>query len=299
MFHSAPYLEKFYDRISASAKKITDDYEIILVNDGSPDNSLDVAISLYEKDNKVKIIDLSCNFNHHKAIMTGLSYAKGDIIFVINCDLEEAPENIELFYKKLLDNSDCDLVYGVLENRKGNIFNRFYGYYFYKLMNFMSDIKFDRFLASSRMMSKRYIESLLKFEEREVFFAGLLCITGYKQLPLEITSSYKGSSSYNLRRRISLGINAIISFSNKPLIYVFYCGLLISLASLIFALDIIFQKIFYGINIVGWASLIVSIWMIGGLIILFLGIVGIYIAKVFIEIKRRPYTIIKNIYDKS
>src|SRR4030067_2507563 len=94
LFYSSPYINEFYNRISKSVKKITDDYEIIFVNDGSPDNSLEIAVDLYKKDQKVRVIDLSRNFGHHKAIMTGLRFAKGDKIFLINCDLEEAPENI-------------------------------------------------------------------------------------------------------------------------------------------------------------------------------------------------------------
>ncbi|HLE17258.1 MAG TPA: glycosyltransferase family 2 protein [Syntrophales bacterium] len=296
MYHSASYVEEFYSRVKSAAGRITDDYEIIFVNDGSPDDSLDIAVSLYEKDPKVKVIDLSRNFGHHRAIMTGLMHAEGEKIFLINCDLEEAPENLELFHGKLAENPDSDVAYGMLKARKGGGLNRVFGQLFYMTLNFISDLDLDAKMAFSRVMTRRYVKSLLKYREKELFLPGLWHLTGYKQLPVDISSRHKGKTTYTVRRKLALLINAVTSFSEKPLIYIFYAGLALSFVSGVFSLFIIINKIFFNAPILGWASLIVSMWFIGGILILFMGIIGIYLSKVFVETKRRPYSIVRKVY---
>ncbi len=137
LYYSAPYLHEFYTRICVEAEQMTDNYEVIFVNDGSPDNSLDIALSFCEKDSRVRVVDLSRNFGHHKAMMTGLMYAKGELIFLIDVDLEEPPESLTIFYEKF-QNSDVDVVYGVQGKRKGPWFNQVSGSLFYILFNFLS-----------------------------------------------------------------------------------------------------------------------------------------------------------------
>src|SRR6266480_3840502 len=137
LYNSAPYVEEFYVRVCAATEQITEDYEIILVNDGSPDNSLEIALSIYHKDPRVRVIDLSRNFGHHKAMMTGLIHARGKLVFLLDSDLEEEPELLEQFYQ-LLKAKDADVVYGVQEKRKGRLFERVSGTLFFKLFNFLS-----------------------------------------------------------------------------------------------------------------------------------------------------------------
>ena len=299
LYKSAPHLEGFYKRIVASVEKITNDYEIIFVNDCSPDGSLGIAVALFNNNKNIKIIDLSRNFGQHKAIMTGLSYATGDMIFLIDSDLEEPPEILKTFYSRFVETKDCDVTFGVLEARKGSYFIRLFSNLFYKLMSFVSDVKAPENIAFTRLMSRRYVNSLLKFKERELYLGGLFFITGYKQLPVLIKSSYKGQTAYSLKKRMALAINAITSFSNKPLIFMFNFGLLILLLTGIYILYTLFRWLFYSIPIVGWTSLIISIWLLGGLMICFVGIIGIYLSKIFVETKNRPLTIIKDIYDNS
>lgn len=297
MYHSAPYLTEFYERVSNSAKKITDDYEIILVNDGSPDNSLEMAVSLYKADKRVKVVDLSRNFGHHKAVMTGLGVAKGDKIFLINCDLEEAPEDLELFYGKFAESPDSDVVYGMQDARKGGFLNKVFGNLVYVILNWMSDLKLDSRMAFSRLMTRRYVKSLLEFRERELFLAGIWHLTGYKQSPVTISSQYKGSTTYTFKKKLVLLVTGITSFSEKPLIYIFVLGLVLSLLSAAFSVYIFANKLLFNTPIQGWTSVMVSLWFIGGLLILFMGIIGIYLSRVFIEAKRRPYSIIRKIYE--
>lgn len=295
MFHSAPYLNEFYARISAAAESITDDFEIVFVNDGSPDDSLDIAVSLCESDHRVKVIDLSRNFGHHKAIMTGLAHATGDLVFLIDCDLEEEPELLRRFYDEL-KRSGADVVYGVQQTRKGRLPEKISGELFYKTFNWLSTYPVPPNQITARLMNSSYVASLVEHKDREVFLAGLWAITGFRQVPLVVKKHSKGNSTYTLTRKLSVFINSITSFSNRPLVLIFYLGCGIVLFSLFAALYLIVRRIFFGVLLAGWPSMIVSVWLLGGLTIFSLGVIGIYLSKVFTESKQRPYTIIRRIY---
>lgn len=295
LYRSASYIDCFYRRIVAELEKLQVSYEILLVNDGSPDESLDIALRIQKLDGCVVVIDLSRNFGHHKAIMEGLSNARGSKIFLIDCDLEEPPETLGAFHDRF-NVGDCDVVYGTQVSRKGKWFERVSGGMFYKLFNYLSETPVPRDSTIARMMSKRYVSSLLQFKEDALFLGGIMAATGYRQVPLPMYKLSKGDTTYTLKRKISSSVSAITSFSEKPLQLVFHSGLLISLVSFAFAVWLVYQKFMLGIAVDGWASLAVSIWLIGGLMMLFLGIIGIYIAKIFIETKQRPTTIVRQIY---
>jgi putative glycosyltransferase len=297
LYQSAPHLEEFYTRISAAASAITDDYEVILVNDGSPDESLELAVSLYEKDDKVRVIDLSRNFGHHKSMMTGLAHARGALVFLIDCDLEEDPELLNEFHQHIIS-SHADVVFGFQPKRKGNAFERITGTMFYKLLNVLSSYPVPENLLTVRLMTQRYVASLIQHLDRELWGAGLWAITGFKQVPHAVSKHDKGSSTYTLRRKISELVSAITASSSKPLVFIFYLGCAIIVLSSIAALALIIRRIFFGALLAGWASLIVSVWLLGGLILFCLGIIGIYLSKIFMETKRRPYTIIRQVYER-
>jgi len=296
LYKSAPYLDSFYQRIVKELEKLAVSYEIVLVNDGSPDDSLDIALGIQESDSRVVVIDLSRNFGHHKAIMEGLSYARGDQVFLIDCDLEEPPETLGAFYE-CFKRSDCDVVYGVQESRKGKWFERVSGGIFYKLFNYLSDTTVPENWTIARLMSKRYVASLVQFKEETMFLGGIMAAVGYKQVPLVVRKHHKGTTTYTLKRKISAFTSAVTSFSEKPLKIVFYSGFFISAISFIYAMWLIFQKLAFGIPVDGWTTLAVSIWLIGGLVMLFLGIIGIYIAKIFLQTKHRPVSVIRQIYE--
>lgn len=299
LYKSSLYIEEFYTRISKEAQKITQDYEIIFVDDGSPDDSLEKAVALYEKDSKVKVIELSRNFGHHKAIMTGLSHAKGEFVFLIDSDLEEEPELLEKFWIELHKEKDLDVVYGVQKSRKGGWFEKWSGGLFWKLIDFMSPMKIPSNVITARLMNYKYNQSLIKYKESEIFIDGIWIHAGFKQKALEVKKGSHSETTYTLKRKLSLFVNAITSFSSKPLIYIFYIGLITTFFSIIFILKLVLDKLFFGLAFEGWTSLIVSIWFFGGLIILLLGVIGIYLSKIFIEVKQRPYTIVKNYYDRD
>jgi putative glycosyltransferase len=297
-YYSAPYLEEFYDRSCAAAEKITKSFEIIIVNDGSPDDSLQIALSLHQQDERIRVVDLSRNFGHHKAMMAGLSHARGELVFLVDSDLEEKPELLAPFYEQL-KTTGADVVFGVQQKRKGKLFERVSGAIFFKLFNALSTHPLPQNLISARLMTWKYVQALVEHRERETLIAGLWVLTGFKQVALPVEKSGDSPTTYSFRRKVSDFVNAVTSFSSKPLVLIFYLGCFILLLSTVAALDLIIRKLFFGALLVGWASLIISIWLLGGLTIFCLGIIGIYLSKIFIEVKQRPYVIVKDIYEHS
>ncbi|WP_367987530.1 glycosyltransferase family 2 protein [Vibrio sp. NTOU-M3] len=299
LYRSESYISQFYQRISDVAAKLFGlDYEIILVNDGSPDRSLDKAIALSKTDKKLKVVNLSRNFGHHKAMMTGLMHATGDLVFLIDSDLEEQPEWLELFYNKMND-TQADVVYGVQETRKGGWFEKMSGSLFYKAFNMLGHIKIPENLVTTRLMSKDYVEALVLHKETDFFIAGLWQLTGFDQVELKLKKLSTSPTTYTLAKKISLLINAVTAFSNYPLILIFYLGVTVSLLSVVYITYLISNWFLYDTPLQGWTSLIASVWLFGGLILAALGVIGIYLGKVFIEVKRRPYTIIKSTYQNG
>lgn len=297
LYCSADHLREFHERISAAARRVTDDYELIFVNDGSPDGSLDVALDLFRRDHRVRVIDLSRNFRHHKATLTGLAHARGELVFKIDCDLEEAPELLPEFCEVLQRHPDADAVFGVQQRRKGRWFERLSGSLFYRVFNFLSDTRVPENQCSARLMTRRFVESLTAHRDREVFMSGLLALTGYRQIAHPVTKHDKGSSTYGLGRKLALAVTAVTSFSSRPLVMIFHLGMLIFLGAAIAALCLIVRRLAFGGVLTGWASLIVSIWLLGGITIFCIGLLGVYLATMFSEIKPRPYTIVRRIYE--
>ncbi|MDQ7085140.1 MAG: glycosyltransferase family 2 protein [Sulfurovum sp.] len=296
LYQSSPYIEDFYNRISIEAQKITDDYEIIFVDDGSPDDSLSQILKLYNKDSKIKVIELSRNFGHHKAIMTGLSHVSGEFIFLIDVDLEEKPELLGIFWEELENSTNIDVIYGVQESRKGAWFERWSGTLFYKIFNFFSDISIPTNITTVRLTTKQYNDTLIQYQESELFAHGLFYHCGFKQKPLVFHKASTSPTTYTFKKKLALLIRSITSFSSKPLVYIFNIGFIITFISSLFIMKLFYNKLFYNIAFEGWTSIIVSIWFFGGLIILSLGMIGIYLSQIFIETKHRPFSIIRNIY---
>lgn len=299
LYKSASYIFEFYDRASKAAIQLVgDDFEIIFINDGSPDNSLELAVNLADKDSHVIVVDLSRNFGHHKAMMTGLSYANGNEIFLIDSDLEEEPEWLLSFSDQMV-NIQSDVVYGIQEQRKGSWFERWSGRWFYRLFKILTGLDLPESIVTARLMSRRYVDALLRHQEREVFMAGLWYITGFVQHSQVVHKHGASKTTYTFRRKMALLVNSVTSFSNMPLIAIFYLGILISLLAIIYIIYISIYWFFLSKPMSGWTSVMASIWLLGGMIISFIGIIGIYLSKIFSETKQRPYTIVRQIYAKK
>ncbi|BAO87304.1 glycosyltransferase family 2 protein [Caballeronia cordobensis] len=296
LYQSAAYIHEFHARASAVAQQLAgQDFEIVLVNDGSPDNSLQLAIELAERDAHVVVVDLSRNFGHHKAMMTGLAHTRGEHVFLIDSDLEEEPEWLLPFTEQLIE-EHCDVVYGVQERRKGSQFERWSGQWFYRFFKYLTGLALPENVVTARLMTRRYVNALLLHQEREVFMAGLWHITGYAQRAHAINKHATSETTYTFRRKMSLLVNSVTSFSNAPLVSIFYIGIVISLFAMLYFAYLIVHWLFFAKPLSGWTSVMASIWLLGGLIISFIGVVGIYLSKIFSETKQRPYTIVRQIY---
>ncbi len=296
LYKSERFVREFYKRVYNVILEFTDDYEIIFVNDGSPDSSDEEILSLRKENSKVKLIQLSRNFGHHKAVMTGLRYASGDYIYLLDIDLEEPPELLREFYTILMHNN-ADVVYGVQKKRKGKFFEKITGKFFYKVFNLMSEIPIKENILMARLMNKAYVNALKQYHEKELFLGGVFAMVGYHQVSIEVDKGSRPDTTYTFRKKMSLLVNAITATSNRLLIYVFYLGLIISFTSFVGLVYFIIRAIFYKDYLEGWPSLIVSIWFLSGLIIISVGILGIYLSKIFNEVKQRPLVVISKVYE--
>jgi len=295
LYRSGPYVSEFCRRAAGAARAVGADYEIVLVNDGSPDDALEIAVALARTDSRIRVVDLARNYGQHKAVMTGLAHARGRRVFLLDSDLEEAPELLIEFEARMHE-TGADVVYGVQTRRKGGWIERISGDLFYRFFNWAAAETIPRDALCARLMTHEYVVALLSHTEREVFLQGLWLTTGFRQIPVVAVKHSKGFSGYTLAQKVSLSVNALTSFSNRPLILVFYVGCFIFLAATIGAVNLILRRVLFGALLIGWPSLIVSIWMLGGLTILAIGIVGIYLSKVFTEVKQRPLTVVRRVY---
>jgi putative glycosyltransferase len=297
LYKSAAYVEEFYRRASEAAKRVTDDYEIVMVDDGSPDNSLDIACALAAKDGRVRVVELSRNFGHHKALMAGLDHAKGELCFLIDSDLEEDPALLGGFLERM-QSTDCDVVHGFQQTRKGAALEsaggRIAWYWISKLYSI--DIPVNQ--CTVRLMRREYVDALLLHRESNTVIGGLWVITGFRQVGIGIAKGHRNESSYSVLLRLRSLLNGITSFSTVPLRLMVTFGMIVSFISFAFGIFVILEKLVRD-TAVGWASLIVSIWFIGGVIVFCLGVIGIYVSRIFVETKNRPYVIVRRIHQRT
>ncbi|MED7787568.1 glycosyltransferase family 2 protein [Francisella sp. 19X1-34] len=293
LYNSSKYVYEFYNRVSEQAKKITSDYEIIFVDDGSPDDSLQKAIKIHKSDERVKIVELSRNYGHHKAIMTGLSFAEGDYTFLIDSDLEEEPELLGEFWHEIQEDSNLDVVYGVQESRKGGWFERWSGKFYYTIRGYLSTVYVPHNIITARLFNRDALDAVLAYGERELCMGSIFHDIGFNQKKMIVSKKNTSPSNYSLFRKVSLMFNSIVSFSSKPLVFILALGFMITCLSALYIIYILMSFIFFDIKLRGWVSVMVSIWFFGGLLSTFIGILGLYISKIFTEVKNRPYTLIR------
>jgi putative glycosyltransferase len=298
LYHSAAFLPEFHARVTEAARALTPDYEIVLVNDGSPDGSLDLAVGIHERDPRVRVVDLSRNFGHHRAMMTGLAHARGELVFLIDSDLEEDPGLLGAFHREM-GRRGADVVYGVQASRKGGVFERVSGWLFFTVFNHLAPVPMPPNLCTVRLMTRRYVTALVAHQERQFTIGGLWAITGFEQVPMTIDKRSREGTTYSLARKVLVLVDSVTSFSDRPLIAAFYAGLVIVLGASAAAAYLVVRRVFFGVLLAGWPSLIVSVWLLGGLNLFCLGLIGIYLSKVFIETKQRPYVIVRRLYEQG
>ena len=298
-YKSEDYIHDFYHKHKSLLESRNLSYEFIFVNDGSPDNSKDKILELVNNEKSVKFLDLTRNFGQHAAMFAGLNQAQGKLVYAADCDLEENPENILKMLDILEKDSSIDVVYGILEYRTQGFLSNIFATLFYIFFNLISDCPIPKGSVWQRIMKLKYVKDLLKHQEVETLPAGLMALTGYNQVPMKLEKKYKGSSSYTFYKKLKLATNSLVSFSSRPLIFIGLLGLAITFFSFIGMIYLIYYYYFVEAFNTGWASVIVSIYSMGGLILSGIGIVGIYLAKVFNQTKNRPLYIIKEIHSSK
>lgn len=290
--------EKIVDKLVSEIQKTMSilglSYEIILVDDRSSDNSWLKMKELSSKHNEVKSIRLSRNFGQHPAIMAGLSQAKGDWIVVMDCDLQDQPKEIIKLYNKAQEG--FDIVLARRANRKDSFIKKLSSKIFHKIYGYLTDTKFDNTIANFGIYRNHVIDEVLNMSDLIKSFPLFVNWVGFNTSSIEVEHSQRtiGKSSYTYSKLFSLAFNTIISFSNKPLKLFVKFGMTISLFSFIFGLMTLYKYFKNEIAVLGYSSLIVSIWFLSGVIITIIGIVGIYIGKIFDQSKgRKPFIIDK------
>jgi putative glycosyltransferase len=295
LYKSAETINEFCQRAIAAAEPLGYDIELIMVDDGSPDASLELALAFQRADPRITVIELARNFGHHKALMTGLAHATGDLVFLIDSDLDEEPELLVSFHQRLLG-GDCDVVYGYQEGRRGGTFERVTGTLYYWLLDVLSDDDIPRNILTARLMKKDYVRALVRHRDRAFLISQLWSSSGFKQVGLPAKKFSRSRTTYSLRLRSEYFIKHLTTSSTKILYITFYLGLVLSSAAAAVIMYFVFRYAFSGIGVSGFTSLIVSIWFFGGLTTLILGIQGIYVANILLESKRRPYAVVREIY---
>lgn len=274
--------------IKKALNEIGKSYEIILVDDRSPDGSWKKMQQIASNDDKVKIYRLSRNFGQHPTIIAGLSKAKGDWIVVMDCDLQDQPKEIIKLYKET--HQGFDVVMARRNNRKDGFFKKLTSKLFSRIFNYLSDVKMNHEVANFGIYNRKVIDEVLNMGDYIKSFPLFVYFVGFNSTSIEVEHAERdsGKSNYTFSKLISLAFNAIVSYSNKPLKIFVKFGMIISLISVLVG---IFNIILYfegSIKVSGYSSIIISIWLLSGIIITVIGVVGIYIGKVFEQTKGRP-----------
>lgn len=280
------------ERIENTVEKITTDYEIILVEDGGPDHSWSVIESLAQNKPKIKAIKLSRNFGQHPAIMAGLSQAKGEWMVVMDCDLQDQPEEIEKLYAKALEG--YDIVLAKRKNRQDGFLKKMTSLFFSKVYGYFTDTEYDNEVANFGIYNRKVIQSILEIPDAIKFFPLFVKFVGYKSTAIQVEHAERaeGNTSYSFAKLLSLAFNTIISFSNKPLKLFVKFGLTISILSFMVGMYNVYLAMTNQIEVLGYSSIIVSIWFLSGVLITTIGVTGIYVGKIFDQTKNRPTYII-------
>ena len=292
VYRAEKILPILVSEINLVMERIGEDYEIILVDDRSPDNSWEVMKVLSSQNPKIKSIRLSRNFGQHSAIFAGLTKTKGDWVVVMDCDMQDQPKEMAKLYKKALEG--YDIVLGQRENRKDKFLKKLSSKLFYKVFNYLSGGHFNNEIGNFGIYKKKVIDSILNINDYIKFFPLFINWIGFRNIsiPIEHGEREEGKSSYSISRLLKLAFNVIISFSDKPLRLFINFGLGISILSFILGIYYLYLSITHKITQPGFSSLILSIWFLSGIIISCIGIVGVYLGKTFDQAKNRPTFII-------
>ena len=280
------------------AGTISEESRVLFVNDGSKDRTWSMIAELHEKDRRFSGVNLTRNRGHQNALLAGLMTARdrADMVISMDADLQDDVDAVDAMVEKYY--AGCDIVYGVRSSReKDTFFKRFTAEGFYRVMNALgAETVFNH--ADYRLMSKRALEGLAEFKEVNLFLRGIVPMIGYRTDTVEYERGerFAGESKYPLKKMLSFAMEGITSLSTKPIRCITGLGFLIFLVSILMLISFI-VKWALGMTVAGWASVICSVWAIGGLILLSLGVIGEYIGKIYLETKARPRFLIREVLD--
>lgn len=287
-------IPELHRRLTESVSSITDDYEIIMVNDACPQNSWEAIELLCQEDQHVKGIELSRNFGQMRAILAGLDYSTGDWAVVMDCDLQDRPEEIPRLYEKAMEG--YDVVFARRAHRKDRFFKKLIAGAFYKVYEYATDSEYDESLCNFSVLRREVIDSYCSMREQHRSYVIQLKWLGFRQtcIDVEHDERFEGESSYSFRKRMSLARDILTSQSDKILRLTVDLGLLMAAIS---AIVIVAVLINYFTNNVspGWTSIISTLFFIGGMIITTIGLVGIYVGNIFLQVKGRPLYVVRQI----
>ena len=292
VYKAPTILPELVDRLRIALTKITDSFEIILVDDGCPWDSWSLIEELSKKHSFIKGLKLSRNFGQHHAITAGLDCAKGEWIVVMDCDLQDRPEEIPNLYIKALEG--FDIVFARRVNRQDNFNKKLSSLVFYKIFSYLSGIEQDGTIGNFGIFNRKVITVINQMREPMRAFLPMAKWVGFKTAKIDIKHDKRiaGGSSYNLSKLFQLALDSAISYSDKPLKLTIKLGFTISLISLLYAAYNLTVYLLGLVTLSGYTSIIISIWFLSGLIIFTLGILGLYINKIFEGIKARPIYIV-------
>lgn len=298
VYQAESCLNDLYLRLVKSLTPITSDFEIILVEDCGNDNSWTIISALNAQDQRVKGLKLSRNFGQHYAITAGLDYCDSDWVVVMDCDLQDQPEEIPKLYHKALQG--FDVVLANRGKRKDVWTKRVASWLFYRIFSYFLELDFDGNAGNFRIISRKVVVNLKQMREQLRFFGGLVSWMGFPTSQVEVQHAPRvhGKSTYTYARLIKLAAHCIIAHSDKPLKLSVHIGFLMAFLAFLYGSYILLNALLHSSVVPGWSSLIVSLYFIGGIIIAILGIIGIYLGKTFDETKKRPLYVIARTTDE-
>lgn len=286
------FMDMLVNQLIESCSKLSENFEIILVDDCGPDKSWEKIKENAGKDKRVKGVQLSRNFGQHYAITAGLDCSKGDWVVVMDCDLQDQPSEIIKLFNKAQEG--YDVVLAGRYNRQDSFFKKAFSNYFYKVLSFLVGTTIDPSVANFGIYKRKVINAVVGMREHTRFFPMLIKWVGFKTCVIEVNHAARaeGKSSYSFKALLNLALSIMLSFSDKPLRLMVKFGIMVSFFAFLFALYNVIQYMRGVISVSGFASLIVSIWFLSGLIISAIGVVGLYTGRIFEQSKQRPIYII-------
>jgi dolichol-phosphate mannosyltransferase len=299
-YNEQEVLRTFYERVTQVCQAFGKTYELVLVNDGSRDDTWAIMRELAEQDPAVVAVDLSRNFGHQPALTAGLTLCRGQRAFILDADLQDPPELLEKFWAAM-DEQQADVVYGKREEREGeSAFKLATASAFYRVINTLSEVPIPSDTGDFRLMSRRAIDALLSMPERHRFIRGMVSWVGFKQVAYKYDRAARaaGETKYPLLKMVRFAADAITSFSTRPLRLATYLGFFASVCAVLMTLYTLLSWLFSGKLVAGWASLMVVVLFLGGVQLLVIGVLGEYIGRLYEQSKQRPLFLIRDVMRK-